>query len=65
MSIFSVEEINLRKLSIADDTGFFDCGNSDLNDYIRYQAKDQQLQHAAVIYLALFNTQIAGFLSLV
>lgn len=49
---------------LADDTGFFDCGDSALNDYIRFQAKDQQLEGAASVYLAFFDTQIVGFLSL-
>jgi GNAT superfamily N-acetyltransferase len=61
---FSTERLSLRKLGIGDDTGFFDCGDSYLNDYIRFQAKDQQLEHAAVVYLAWFDTQIVGFLSL-
>ena len=68
MTIFSPTDVTIQRLRIEDDTGFFDCGNSDLNDYIRFQAKDQQLQHAAIVYLATVSTptstEIVGFLSL-
>lgn len=63
MSI-NLDKIDVRKLTLEDDTGSFNCGQKDLDEYIWYQAKDQQLEGAAVIYLAWFEAQITGFLSL-
>jgi predicted N-acetyltransferase YhbS len=56
--------IQIRKLTLADDTAYFDCCEIHLNDYIWYQAKDQQLEGAAVTYLAFYDDQIVGFISL-
>lgn len=57
-------KLQFRKLTLADDTAYFDCCNSDLNEYIWYQAKDQQLEGAAVTYLAYYDSRLVGFDSL-
>ena len=54
----------MRKLTLRDDTAYFDCVDDELNDYIWYQAKDQQLEGAAVTYLAAYDNQTVGFTSL-
>jgi GNAT superfamily N-acetyltransferase len=56
--------IDIRKLTLADDVADFSCGQKDLDEYILYQAVDQQLDGAAVVYLAWLKNQIVGFLSL-
>lgn len=56
--------IQVRKLTLTDDTAYFDCCEPELNDYIWYQANDQQLEGAAVTYLALYDDQLLGFISL-
>lgn len=60
----NLDEIVLRKLTLEDDTASFSCGQKDLDEYIWFQAKDQQLEGAAVVYLALIGTKILGFVSL-
>lgn len=54
----------MRRLTLEDDTGNFDCGEQPLNEYIWLQAVDQQAEGAAIVYLAWFDAQIVGFSSL-
>jgi GNAT superfamily N-acetyltransferase len=57
-------ELQFRKLTLADDTAYFDCCDASLNEYIWYQAIDQQLEGAAVTYLAYYEKLLVGFVSL-
>ncbi len=60
----NASSIQVRKLTLKDDTAYFDCCDAELNDYIWYQAKDQQLEGAAVTYLAGYDDKLVGFISL-
>jgi GNAT superfamily N-acetyltransferase len=55
---------DIRRLTLRDDVGSFDCGDSDLNEYIWYQALDEQNAGAGVVYLAWQNQDLVGFVSL-
>jgi GNAT superfamily N-acetyltransferase len=59
-----LDEVDVRKLTLEDDTASFSCGQVDLDDYIWYQAQEQQLDGAAAVYLAWIQGCIVGFLSL-
>jgi GNAT superfamily N-acetyltransferase len=59
-----LNSVVVRKLTLEDDTASFSCDQADLDEYIWYQASEQQLDGAAVVYLFQFQTQIVGFLSL-
>jgi GNAT superfamily N-acetyltransferase len=60
----NASSIQVRKLTLRDDTAYFDCCDGELNDYIWYQAKPQQLEGTAVTYLAAYDDQLVGFISL-
>ena len=57
-------KLDIRKLNLSDDIGYFDCGNSDLNEYIRYQALEQQDEGSSTTYLARHGSDVVGFISL-
>lgn len=59
-----LDKIDIRKLTIDDDTASFDCKEQELNEYIRDEAKKQQRDGAAVVYLAWYDAQLVGFVSL-
>ncbi len=59
-----VSNLQFRKLLLTDDTADFDCCETNLNDYIWYQAKDQQLEGSAVTYLSFYDHRLVGFVSL-
>lgn len=54
----------IRKLAPTDDVGYFDCGNSDLNEYVWYQALEEQNEGSSTTYLALDDSRLVGFVSL-
>jgi hypothetical protein len=56
--------LDIRRLTLRDDVGSFDCGDSDLNEYIWYQALDEQNTGAGVVYLAWQDQDLVGFVSL-
>jgi GNAT superfamily N-acetyltransferase len=56
--------LDIRRLTFSDDVGSFDCGDSDLNEYIWYQALDEQNARAGIVYLAWQNQDLVGFVSL-
>lgn len=57
-------KLQFRKLTLADDTAYFDCCDAGLNEYIWYQAIRQQLEGAAITYLAYYDSLPVGFVSL-
>jgi GNAT superfamily N-acetyltransferase len=56
--------LDIRKFDLFDDIGYFDCGNRDLNEYILYQALEQQNEGSSTTYLARHGSDIVGFVSL-
>lgn len=57
-------KLDIRKLNLSDDIGYFDCGNRDLNEYILYQAFEQQNEGCSTTYLAWCGSDVVGFISL-
>lgn len=60
----NLDRVDVRKLTLKDDTAVFSCGQPDLDEYIWYQAQGQQLESAAVVYVACLGEVIVGFISL-
>jgi GNAT superfamily N-acetyltransferase len=56
--------LDIRRLTLRDDVGNFDCGDRDLNEYIWLQALDEQNARAGIVYLAWQNQDLVGFVSL-
>ncbi len=57
-------KIEIRLLSKADDTNFFDCGTVELNQFLKQFAKQNQFKHyIGVTYVALVDNEIIGYVS--
>lgn len=56
--------LQIRRLSLTDDLGNFDCGDESLNEYIWYQALEQQSDGSSTVYLACQGNVLVAFVSL-
>jgi GNAT superfamily N-acetyltransferase len=54
----------VRKLLVADRVDTFDCGQTDLNQYLQRFALSNQKSHSAQTYVACSGGVVAGFYSL-
>jgi GNAT superfamily N-acetyltransferase len=54
----------VRKLEASDPVDTFDCGQSDLNRYLRRHAWNNQKANSAQTYIACVGAAIAGYYSL-
>lgn len=60
----SVSFTSIRKLNIDDPVDVFDCGQPELNHYLRRYAWSNQKANSAQTYIAGANSIIAGYYSL-
>ena len=58
------DEIKFVRLSIEHDLSSFDCGDSDLNDFLIHDAKVYQDGLVAVTYLVEHHDKVVGYFSL-
>ncbi|MBI5159618.1 GNAT family N-acetyltransferase [Candidatus Micrarchaeota archaeon] len=57
-------ELDIVKLSSGFDLSLFDCGDGDLNSFLKDDALVYQGGSLSVTYLCLYKNQIAGYFSL-
>ncbi len=57
-------ELDIVKLSAGFDLTAFDCGDSDLNAFLKEDALTYQTESLAITYLCLNKNQIVGYFSL-
>ena len=60
----NVDDIRIVRLSEAENLSEFDCGDSDLNQFLQYDAKDYQKGLVAVTYLVKHFGDVVGYFSL-
>lgn len=60
----SVSFTPIRKLNFDDPVDAFDCGQSDLNHYLRRYAWSNQKANSAQTYIVCASSNIAGYYSL-
>lgn len=62
----TVEQLRLRLLDLTDEPliATFTCGDVDLDDFLRTDAIRLQEQHVASTYLAFFEEQLVGYMTL-
>lgn len=59
-----ISELDIVKLSSGFDLSAFDCGDPDLNSFLKDDALLYQKGSLAVIYLCLYKNHIVGYFSL-
>jgi GNAT superfamily N-acetyltransferase len=57
-------QLDIVKLSAGFDLSHFDCGDEDLNSFLKDNALDYQNGSLAVTYLCLYKNQIIAYFSL-
>ncbi|MCZ3364403.1 MULTISPECIES: GNAT family N-acetyltransferase [Methanobacterium] len=57
------EELTIKKLDNHDFSNF-DCGDTDLNDFIRSDAKIQMKSKINITYVCIYNKKPVGFVTL-
>jgi len=60
----NINELDIVKLSIGFDLSVFDCGDTDLNSFLKDEALLYQNGSLAITYLCLYKNQIVGYFSL-
>lgn len=64
MSSIKLSSINIQKLTRDDDIGSFDCGDKDLNEFIKEDALNQMNAKISVTYLCRYNMHIIAYFTL-
>jgi GNAT superfamily N-acetyltransferase len=59
-----ISELDIVKLSHGFDLSAFDCGDADLNSFLKDDALPYQNDSLAVTYLCLYRNQVVGYFSL-
>lgn len=63
-----IEEIKnnyyIEKLNSKHNLNMFSCGLSDMDDFLKNDALNQQIDNLNVTYLAMYKNEIVGFFSL-
>ncbi len=69
MSEKNLEPIDTSQISVVElseiyDLSKFDCGDSDINEFIKFEALSHQKESIAQTFLFVYRNQILGFCSL-
>ncbi len=61
MKAINLSDINIHEMTPDDDIGYFDCGDEDLNEFIREDALNQMNAKISVTYLCRYKEQVVAF----
>ena len=61
---FPLERLRIEKLRESDLLSYFDCGNEDLNDFLKNEAYAHQSIWCSVTWLIKYENNIVGYFSL-
>lgn len=64
MGSINLSDLDIRKISPNDDASSFDCGDEDLNEFIRDDALKQMNAKINVTYLCRYKRQVVAFFTL-